>query len=49
MDCTACLVWAMRQSISCSTPAPRSSATMQWTERTGSNDDDNEAARAYVM
>ena len=42
MDCMDWRLWVMRQSISCSTPAPGSIAAKQWTERTGSNDDDNE-------
>jgi len=33
----------MRQSIGCSTPAPRSSAAKQWIERTRSNDEEEEA------
>jgi len=40
MDCTAWRFWTMRQSNGCSTSTPRSSAAKQWTERTGSNDDD---------
>ena len=40
MDCTAWRFWTMKQS-SCSTPAPRSSATKHWIERTGSNDDED--------
>jgi len=42
------LIWMMRQSIGFSTPAPRSSAAKQWTEKNGSNDDD-EAACACVL
>jgi len=38
----------MRQSISWSTPAPRSSKAKQWTKRTDSNDYD-EAAGACVL
>jgi len=33
MDCTAWPFWTMRQSNSCSTPAPRSSVGKQWFEQ----------------
>ena len=33
MDCIAWWFWTMRQSIGCSTPAPRSSAAKQWLEQ----------------
>jgi len=33
----------MRQSNGCSAPDPKSSAAKQWTERTGSNDEEEAA------
>jgi len=39
----------MAQTTGCSTLALRSSAAKQWTERTGSNDDDDEAACDCVL
>jgi len=38
MDCTTWQFWMTKQSIDSSEPAPRSSATKQWIERTGTND-----------
>ena len=48
MDCMAWRFWMMSQSIGCSKPVLRSSATKQCTERTGLNNDD-EAACACVL
>jgi len=45
---TAWRFWMTRQSTGCSTPVPRSIAAKQWTETTGSNNDD-EAACACVL